>query len=155
MIQNRQKSTGAGTGNGAAAPEADRLQRVARLLREIEEEAVRLVEGARGASALSIVSRSATARRYLDDLLDQEPVRVAGVAEVEASYLRRIRTGIHELRLSAVGAANLLGLTEEEVTGLLRGAEGRLPLDLLERVAHRLEAEQQLAMEPLVVQPGG
>lgn len=153
MIQNRQKSAAAGAGDGATAPEADRLHRVARLLREIEEEAVRLVEGARGASALSIVSRAATARRYLDDMLDQEPVRVAGVAEVEASYLRRVRTGIHELRLSAGAAANLLGLTEEEVTGLLRGGESRLPLDLLERVAHRLEAEQQLAMEPLVVQP--
>lgn len=155
MIQKRQKSARTATPDGSVAPDGERLQRLARLLREIEEEAVRLVEGARGASALSIVSRAATARRYLDDLLDQEPLRVAAVAEVEASYLRRIRTGIHELRLSAGAAANLLGLTEEEVTGLLRGVEGRLPLDLLERVAHRLEAEQQLAMEPLVAQSGG
>lgn len=132
------------------AEETLRLERIARLLREIEEEAVRLVDGAPRASALSIVSRAATARRYLDDMLDQEPVRIAGVAAVEAGYLRRIRTGIHDLRLSAGAAANLLGLTEEEVSGLLRGSEGRLPLDLLERVAYRLEAEQQLAMEPLV-----
>jgi hypothetical protein len=155
MIRKRQKSVRPGTIGGPDAHESERLQRIARLLREIEEEGVRLVEGSRGASALSIVSRAATARRYLDDLLDQEPVRVAAVAEVEAAYLRRIRTGIHELRLSAGAAANLLGLTEEEVAGLLRGVEGRLPLDLLERVAHRLEAEQQLAMEPLVAHPGG
>lgn len=142
---------------GVTAPDpledAERLGRVSRLLREIEEEAVRLVDGARGASALSIVSRAATARRYLDDLLDQEPERLEAAAVVEAGYLRRVRTGIHDLRLSAAAAANLLGLTEEEVLGLLRGSESRLPLDLIERVAHRLEAEQQLAMEPLV-QPG-
>lgn len=149
MIQKKRTVQPAG-GSPAREEEGARLERIARLLREIEEEAVRLVDGAPRASALSIVSRAATARRYLDDMLDQEPVRVAGVAAVEAGYLRRIRTGIHDLRLSAGAAANLLGLTEEEVSGLLRGSEGRLPLDLLERAAHRVEAEQQLAMEPLV-----
>lgn len=149
MIQKRRRAQ-PGDASAERDEESARLERVGRLLREIEEEAVRLVDGAPRASALSIVSRAATARRYLDDMLDQEPVRVAGVAAVEAGYLRRIRTGIHDLRLSAGAAANLLGLTEEEVSGLLKGSEGRLPLDLLERAAQRLEAEQQLAMEPLV-----
>lgn len=127
-----------------------RLERVARLLREIEEEAVRLVDGSRGASALSIVSRAASARRELDDLLDHEPTVASGVAAVEAAYLRRIRSGIHDLKLSPGAAANLLSLTEEEISGLLRGSASRLPLDLLARVAERLEAEQQIAMEPIV-----
>lgn len=138
-------------GTAPASPEdKEQLGRVSRLLREIEEEAVRLVDGTRGASALSIVSRAATARRYLDDLLDHEPVRAEAAAAVEAAYLRRVRTGIHEMRLSPAAAANLLGLTEEEVLGLLRGSESRLPLDFLEQLAQRLESEQQLAMEPLV-----
>jgi hypothetical protein len=130
--------------------EDHRLRRVARLLKEIEMEAVRLVDGSRGASALSIVSRAASARRYLDDLLDQEPTVTMEAAAVESGYTRRIRSGIRDLGLSAAAAANLVGLTEEEIAPLIRGVDHRLPLDLLERVATRLEVEQQLALDPLV-----
>lgn len=138
------------TADPAEGPEDQRLRRVARLLAEIEMEAVRLVDGSRGASALAIVSRAASARRYLDDLLDQEPTVTIEAAAVEAGYTRRIRSGIRDLGLSAAAAANLVGLTEEEIAALIRGVDQRLPLDLLERVATRLELEQQLGLDPLV-----
>lgn len=128
----------------------ERLRRVARLLEEIEAEAVRLVDGSRGASALSIVSRAASARRELDELLDQEPVVTGEAAAIEAVYLRRIRSGIRDLGLSPAAAGNLVGLTEEEMTAVTRGSPSRLPLDLLERVAIRLEMEQQLALDALI-----
>lgn len=133
-----------------AGAEDRRLQRVAELLREIEEEAMRLVEGARGASALAIVSRAASARRQLGDVLEQEPGADPVLVQVEAGYLRRIRAAIHELRLSAPAAANLTGVTAEEMDGLLRGSARALPLEQLERMARRLEAEQQLLMESLL-----
>lgn len=127
----------------------EELRRVAKLLTEIEMEAVRLVEGARGASALSIVSRAASARRGLDDLLGQDPVRGPVAASVADGYVRRIRLGVSDLKLSAAAAANLVGLTEEEVSDVMRGEPNDIPLDFLERVAQRLEAEQQLALEPI------
>lgn len=126
------------------------LRRVAKLLREIEDEAVRLAEGARGASALAIVSRAASARRYLGDLLDQDPPADPLVQAIAAGIARRIRSAVHELGLSTAAAANLAGTTEEEMSTVLRGTAAALPVDELERVATRLEAEQQLAMEPLV-----
>lgn len=138
------------TADPAEGPEDQRLRRVARLLEEIEMEAVRLVDGSRGASALAIVSRAASARRYLDDLLDQEPTVTVEAAAVEAGYTRRIRSGIRDLGLSSAAAANLVGLTAEEIAALIRGVDHRLPLDLLERVATRLELEQQLGLDPLV-----
>lgn len=128
----------------------DELRRVVELLTEIEAEALRLVEGDRGASALSIVGRAASARRQLDGLLGYEPVRDPVAVSVAGVYVRRIRLGVTELKLSAGAAANLVGLTEEEVRALMRGEAGDLPPDLLERVAERLEAEQQLALDAMV-----
>lgn len=126
------------------------LRRVAELLTQIEAEALRLVEGERGASALSIVGRAASARRQLDEVLGHEPVRDPVAISVAGMYVRRIRLGVTELKLSAGAAANLVGLTEEEVRTLMRGEAGDLPPDLLERVAERLEAEQQLALDAMV-----
>lgn len=140
-----QKKTDAGV-EGTPA----HLRRVASLLAEIEAEAVRLVDGSRGASALSIVSRAASARRYLDEILEQDPTPAPAIASVAAGYVRRIRSGVSELKLSASAAANLVGLTEEEIAGVMRGSAAHLPLDLLEWVARRLETEQQLAMDSLV-----
>jgi hypothetical protein len=133
-----------------ANDETERLRRVGQLLYEIEDEAMRILDGSRGASVLSILSRAVSARRELGDVLRQETLTGSVVEVVEAGYLRRIRTGIHEMRMSPSAAANLVGVTEEEMAELLRGSGGGLPLDLLERMANRLEAEQQLAMEPLV-----
>lgn len=132
----------------------EQLRRVAALLREIEEEAMRLADGARGASPLAIVSRAASARRYLEVAMDQEPTADPAVALVGVGYVRRVRTAIHDLRLSAAAAANRVGVTEEEMAEVLRGFPGDLPLDLLERMARRLEAEQQLMMEPLLSDGG-
>lgn len=97
------------------------LRRVAELLTQIEAEALRLVEGERGASALSIVGRAASARRQLDEVLGHEPVRDPVAVSVAGMYVRRIRLGVTELKLSAGAAANLVGLTEEEVRTLSGG----------------------------------
>lgn len=123
-----------------------RLRRVAELLREIEEEAVRMVEGRRGASPLAILSRAASARRHLDLLLEREPEPDSAALEVANAFQRRIRTAIHDLGLSVTAAANLTGTTSEEMSELLRGSISALPLDQLERVARRLETEQQLPL---------
>lgn len=137
-----------GTTDGAAGD--PQLHRVAALLREIEEEAIRLVEGGRGASPLAIVSRAASARRYLDHLLEKDPEPDPLAMQVASGFQRRIRTAVHDLGLSSDAAANLTGTTSAEMSELLRGSILALPLDQLERVAGRLESAQQLAMEPLV-----
>lgn len=125
------------------------LQRLAALLQEIEEEAVRVLEGARGASTLAIVSRAASARRYVESALGEEPRPIATTQAVERDYLRRIRVAVQELQLSVTAAANRAGATGDEMEKILQGALGVWPLDLLDRVARRLEEDHQLAMEPL------
>jgi hypothetical protein len=126
--------------------EVAELRRLSELLREIEEEAVRLVEGTRGASTLAIVSRAASARRFVESVLG-EPTPLAAVhplQSVERDCLRRIRVAVQELHLSASAAANRVGATEEEMERILQGTAGVWPLELLDRVARRLEGEQQL-----------
>jgi hypothetical protein len=125
------------------------LRRVATLLREIEEEAVRVLEGARGASTLAIVGRAASARRYLEAALGEDTVVPPLVQTVERDYLRRIRVAVQELQLSVSGAANRSGATVDEMEKILQGSFGVWPLDLLDRVTRRLEEEHQLAMHPL------
>jgi hypothetical protein len=125
------------------------LRRVAVLLREIEEEAVRVVEGARGASTLAILGRAASARRYLEAALGDEMPPAPLAPTVERDYLRRIRVAVQELQLSATAAANRAGATVEEMEKILQGVLGIWPLDLLDSVARRLEDEHQIAMHPL------
>lgn len=147
----RAKTNGAG-GRGeperVGASDLD-LHRLAKLLREIEEEAVRLVEGARGASTLAIVSRAASARRYVESALGEPEPRPVPLPGVERDYLRRIRVAVQELQLSPAAAANRAGATTDEMEKILQGTLGLWPLDLLDRVARRLEEEHQIAMEPL------
>ncbi len=129
--------------------DAAELKRVASLLREIEEEAARLVEGVRGASTLAILGRAASARRYLESALGEETPVIPVSQSVERDYLRRIRVAVQELQLSVTAAANRAGGTVDEMERVLQGVLGVWPLDLLEGVARRLEEEHQIAMHPL------
>jgi hypothetical protein len=136
-------------GEGATGSEGVDLRKVASLLREIEEEAVRVLEGARGASTLAIIGKAASARRQLEPALGEEIVVAPLVQTVERDYLRRIRVAVQELHLSVSAAANRAGGTVEEMERVLQGVMGVWPLDLLDSVARRLEEEHQISMHPL------
>ncbi|CAN5696890.1 hypothetical protein BH23GEM6_BH23GEM6_18360 [soil metagenome] len=135
--------------DGVEGVKLQELKRVAALLREIEEEAVRVLDGARGASMLAIIGRAASARRSLDAALGEQTQAAPQVQTVERDYLRRIRVAVQELQLSANAAANRAGAREDEMEKILQGGSGVWPLDLLDRVARRLEDEHQLAIHPL------